>query len=165
MNVDCLVLRLQMSSSVRTVGLSFRGTATYTSLTERCGWTQSSAAGTWTHTWSASSRRRSNTLSTVSASCVFVSTEMETREGMKKYVFNTFVSHSKRTGLPVDRAERQDGTERLPLDRRNPAGESGHHKQLQTKVALGQVAYSTITQRCKMTTRRCKLKTKRCKEI
>lgn len=165
MNVDCLVLRLQMSSSVRTVGLSFRGTATYTSLTERCGWMQSSAAGTWTHTWSASSRRRSNTLSTVSAKCVFVSTEMETREGMRKYVSNTFVSHSKRTGLPVDRPERQDGRERLPLDRRNPAGESGHHKPLKTEVALGQVAYSTITQRCKMTTRKCKLKTKRCKEI
>lgn len=66
---DSLVLLLQMSSSARRVGPSFRGTATCTSRTERRGWTPSSAAGTWTPTWSASSHQRSNTLSTVSGSC------------------------------------------------------------------------------------------------
>lgn len=44
--VACLLLRLQMSSSVKKAGLSFRGTATCTSLTERRGWRQSSAAAT-----------------------------------------------------------------------------------------------------------------------
>ena len=63
------VSRLQTSSSVKTVGLSFRATATCTSLTERRGWMRRIAAGTGTPTWSASSPRRSRTLSTVSSWC------------------------------------------------------------------------------------------------
>lgn len=61
-----LLLLLQMSSSVRRDGPSFRDTATCTSPTERRGWTLSSAAGTSMPIWSALLRQRSRTLSMVS---------------------------------------------------------------------------------------------------
>lgn len=74
-----LLLLLQMSSSARKDGLSFRDTATCTSPTERRGWTLSSAAGTSTPIWSALSRRRSSTLSTVSGFYFCLSLEVQSR--------------------------------------------------------------------------------------
>lgn len=64
----CHLVALQMSRSVRRAGLSSRATATCTSLSARPGRLPSSAAGTSTPIWSASSRPKSSTLSTVSPS-------------------------------------------------------------------------------------------------
>lgn len=62
----CHLVALQMSRPVRRAGLSSRATATCTSLSARPGRLPNSVAETSTPIWSASSRLRSSTLSTVS---------------------------------------------------------------------------------------------------
>lgn len=134
--VASLLLRLQMSSSVKKAGLSFRGTATCTSLTERRGWRQSSAAATSTRIWPASSPQRSRTLSTVSTQ----GARPQRGPPRAGRAHLRLFCHSKLPELPVDRAERQDGSQRLPLDRRHATGEWGPHTGVLSSLVCVYVA-------------------------
>ena len=94
----------QTSKSAKRAGQNSRETVTCTSLSERRGWTQSSAAGTSVLIWSALSPQRSNTSSTVSNCwvgwCLCVKKPLEV-----KHIVHSLFSHSECTRLPVDWAE------------------------------------------------------------